>query len=67
MYITSICTLSIIIHKFCYRQELCVIVLFSIDKGTKISFYYAILFLSLAIYLRIKYSKKLLLNTKKVE
>ena len=44
----------IAIGKLCYGKKTCPIILLEIDKGLEVGFYYNILPLSLAIYLRMK-------------
>ena len=56
----------IIIYKFHYRQKLCLVILLPIDKLFELSFHYIILSLGLAICLKMKNGKELLLNVKKV-
>ena len=48
----------VIKSKFRYRQELCLVILFVINKSSKISFYYAVLPHSLAFGLRIESNKE---------
>ena len=55
---------DIIISKFSYHKKICPVILLKVNKSLKISFYYIILFLSLAIYLKIKTSKNLLFDDK---
>ena len=43
--------LSIIIGKFCYRKKLCPVILFEIDEGSKINFYYIILLFDFTVRL----------------
>lgn len=64
--IASICIFNIIVSKLSYRQEFCLIILFLIDKSTKISLYFDILFFNLAVCLWMKCSRGFLLNTKKI-
>ena len=45
---------SIVIGKLNHWQQPCSIILFFIDKCSKVRFYYAILSLSLAIYLGVE-------------
>ena len=45
---------GIIISKLCYRNKLYLIILFKVNKNSKLSFYYIVLPLNLAICLRIK-------------
>ena len=54
------------IDKLYHRKKLSSIILFEIDKSSKIGFYYIILFLSLAIYLQIKSDRKHSLDVKKI-
>ena len=49
--VTSASSFGIIIGKLRYGKKLCPIILLKINKNLKISFYYTILPLSLAIYL----------------
>lgn len=65
-YVTSICIFFIIICKFYHRQKLCPVILFSVNKNPKISLYSAIFLLTLAISLRVKSSRQLLLDAKKI-
>lgn len=50
-HMTDAYIFSIIVRKFGYRQESCLIVLLLINKNIKISLYSAILSLSLAVRL----------------
>ena len=50
-YIANISIFDIIISKYYYKKKLYLIILFKINKNTKISFYCTILFLNLAVYL----------------
>lgn len=65
-YIVEVCIFDIIISKLIYKQELNLIVLFFMEKSIKISLYYAILFLILAVHLQIENNRKFLLNIKKI-
>ena len=56
----------VIINKFFYRYEFCLIVLFIINKDFEISFYYAVLLLSLVISLKVKNSRRFLLNAQEI-
>lgn len=60
--IASSCIFGSVIDKFNYRNKPSLIILLAIDKSFEIDFYYIVLPLSLAISLRIKSSKKLLLD-----
>ena len=42
---------DIIISKFCYKKNLCLIILFNVHESSKINFYYAILSFSQAVCL----------------
>ena len=45
---------GIIVSKLYHKKKLCPIILFEIDKSSKLAFYYTVLLLSLAIYLKIE-------------
>ena len=45
---------GIIISKLCHKKKLYLIILFKINKSSKIGFYYFILSLNLAIYWKIE-------------
>ena len=53
-YIAGADIFGIIINELCYKKKLCPIILFKVDKGLKIDFYYTVLLFSLAIYLKIE-------------
>lgn len=57
---------SIVIKKLSYWQELCLVILFKIDKNSKINFYYIILLFDLAVNLKIKSGEELLFDDKKI-
>lgn len=61
----SIYILCIIICKFHYGQESCLVILLSIDKYLEVGLHRAVLPLGLAFCLRRKSNKKLLFNVKK--
>lgn len=65
-YIINFYIFIIIIHKFGHSQKFNLIILFKIDKNYNISFYLPIFLLYLAISLRIKDGKKVMLNFKKI-
>lgn len=65
-HITNVCVFSIIIYNFNHWQWFCLIVLFKVNKNSKIDFYYAILSLILIISLSIKCSKKPLFDVYKI-
>ena len=54
--------LGIIVSKLYYKKNSCLIILFEVNKGSKVGFYHIILPLSLAAYLRVEGSGKFLLN-----
>ena len=54
--VANACILDIVINKFSYRQELSIVILFEVDKYTKIGLYNTVLLLYLAINLKIKSS-----------
>lgn len=64
-YVASIYNFSVVINNFSNSEEFNPIILFVIDENSKVSFYYTILPLSLAINLKIKSGKKSLLDFKK--
>lgn len=59
-------TFYIVISKFGYWQELCLILLFKINKCLKIRFYYTILTFDFAISLNVEGGEELLLNHEKI-
>lgn len=65
-YMTSTSILCIIICKFCYRQELYLVILLLFDKSSEVSLYCIVLPFGLVIYLRIEGGQQFLLNIKKV-
>ena len=56
-YVVNTGILDIILSKLYYKKKLCPIILFKFDKSLKKCFYYAILPLNLAIYMRIEGGK----------
>ena len=48
----------VIISKFCHRYEFCLVTLFVINEGSKVSFHHTILLLSLAVGLRVESGRK---------
>ena len=64
--IAGACIFSIIISKLTNWQKLCLVILFKVDKSSKVSFYYTVLTFGLAIYLGIKDYEKSLFNSKEV-
>lgn len=65
-YMTNTDVFYIIVSKFGHRKKLGQIILFVINKNSKIDLHCTILSLGLAISLKIKSSRKLLLDPKKV-
>lgn len=65
-WITVADIIRIIVSKFSYKIESDLIVLFVIDKSSKICLYYAILPFSLPTSLRVKSSRESLVDLKKV-
>lgn len=63
---TSIDIFSIVVYRYFYKYKSCLVILLFIDKYLKISLYDIYLFLDLAISLKIKSDKKLLLNIKEI-
>ena len=62
----NIYILGVVVSKLGYRQEPYLIILFKIDKGSRIGLYDAVLLLRLTVYLRMERSEKPLLNAEKV-
>lgn len=60
--VASGCIFDNIIDKFSHRNKPSLIILLAINKNFEIDFYYIVLPLSLAIDLRIKSNRKLLLD-----
>ena len=58
--------LGIIIGKFCYKKKPCLVILFKINKGLKVRFYYTILLFDLTVCLWIKGVGESPLNTKEI-
>ena len=65
-HVVNIDILGIIISKLHYKKKLCPIILFEIDKSSKINFYYTILLFDLIVYLKLGGSKEFLLDVKKI-
>ena len=64
--VAGACIPSIIINKLDHLQEPCLIILFKVNKGSKVGFYGAVLPFRLTVYLRIEGSGEPLLDAKKV-
>lgn len=62
----SIYIFYIIIYKFRYKQIFYLIILLLIDKSPKLDLYCIVLFFDLAICLKIKGDRELLLDTKEI-
>lgn len=56
------CFFHIFVSKFSYWEEFNLIILLIIDENPEIGFYYTILFLALAIILKMKSNRKFLLD-----
>lgn len=65
-YIANAFILNFIIGKFSYLKKLSSIILFIINKNPEIGLYYIILFLNLAISLRVKIGREPLFDSQKV-
>ena len=50
-YMASASIFGVIIGKFNYEKKLCLVILFEVNKGSKVGFYYIILPFGLIIYL----------------
>ena len=53
-YIANVDIFGIIISKFCHKKKLYLIILFKVDKSSKIGFHCGILLFNLIIYLKIE-------------
>ena len=58
--------LNIIIGKFCHKKKPCPIILFKIDKSSKVDFYHTILPSGLIIYLWVKRDGESSFDTKEI-
>ena len=65
-YRLSFYIFNIIINKFYYKKNPYLIILFKINKNLKLSLYCAILYFNFIVYLKIKDSRKFILNIKKI-
>ena len=63
-HVASASIFGIIISKFRHKKKPCLVILFEIDKSSKISFYYTILLFNLIVCLWIKGGGKSLLDAK---
>lgn len=50
-YVADICIFRIDISKFCHRYKFCSVIVLIIDKNPEIFLYYAVLLLSLIVFL----------------
>ena len=53
-YVINTDILGIIINKLCHKKKLCSIILFKVNKGWKIGFYYVVLLFNITICLRLE-------------
>ena len=53
-YIVGASIFGIVIGKLCYKQKQYLLILLEVDKDLKVSFYYTVLSLDWAIYLRME-------------
>ena len=58
--------LSIVVGKLRHEKKPCSVILFEIDKGSKIDFYCTILPFSLTIFLLVEGNRESLLNAKEI-
>ena len=65
-YMGGACIFGIVISELGYWQELCPIILFEVDKSSKVGLYGAVLPFHLAVHLRIKCGREPLLDAQKV-
>lgn len=64
-WVANPCIFCVIIYKFSHWQKFSPVTLLLLDKNLKIHLYYSILSPCLAIFMRIKDSRKFLRDTKK--
>ena len=65
-HIASASIFGIMIDKFRYKKKLCLVILFKIDKSSKVDFYYTILPFSLTVYLWVEGGGEPLLDAKEI-
>ena len=65
-YMTGTGIFGIIVSKLRYEKKPYPIILLEVDKGSKISFYYTILPLNLAIYLWVENNRESLLDAEEI-
>ena len=64
--VTGACILGIVISKLSHRKKLFPVILFKVDKGSKVNFYCTISSLGLAVCLKMESSEKPLLDAKEI-
>ena len=65
-HMAGISIFNIIIGKFRYKKKLCLVILFQIDKNSKVSFYYTILPFDLTVCLWVKGGKQFPFDPKEI-
>ena len=58
--------LGIVVSKFRYGKNLCLVILLKVDEGLEVGFHYTILPLSLAVRLQVEGGEKFLLDIKEI-
>lgn len=61
-HMASICILGIVIYKFRYWQESCLIILLPVDKSLEVNLYYIVVSFYLSISLKVESLEKLPFN-----
>ena len=63
---TSACILGVIVRKLGHRQESCPVILFEVDKGSKVCHHRAVLLFGLTVRLRMERGGKSPFNSEEV-
>ena len=65
-YAIGVCIFGVVVQKLGHRQESCPVILFEVDKDSKVCLHRAVLLFRLPVCLRVKRDGELSLNTKEV-
>ena len=65
-YVIGTSIFGIVVDKLCNRKKPCLVILFKIDKDSKVGFHHIILSFSLTVHLWVKSGKESPLNTKEI-
>ena len=63
---TGVCILGIVVRKLGHWQKSYLVILFKVDKGSKICLYCTVLAFGLTVYLRVERGRKFLFNSEEV-